>query len=101
VAAGGGCSTTNGADCIGAMLGARGCVSYDATSELPDSGGNPITGTGILMVAVAWQGVSATVAPPTPSKTPSALDCGKNTYPSEAQRRVVTATLRMGSLTAQ
>jgi type IV pilus assembly protein PilV len=101
ITAGGGCTTTSGADCVGAMLGARGCVSYNAASELNDSGGTAIAGTGILTVAVAWQGVAPTVAPPTPAVTPSALDCGKNTYPSEAQRRVVTATLRMGSLTAQ
>lgn len=101
ISAGGTCTAASGADCIGAMLGARGCVSYDATSELHDSTGAAIAGTGVLTVAVAWQGVGTTVAPPTPAKTPSALDCGKNTYPSEAQRRIVTATLRIGSLTAQ
>jgi type IV pilus assembly protein PilV len=95
------CSTASGANCVGAMIGARGCISYDATTEVPDTLNNPTPGTGVLTVSVAWQGVSPTVAPPAPVKTPSALDCGKNTYPSEAQRRVVTATLRMGSLTAQ
>jgi type IV pilus assembly protein PilV len=99
--AGGNCTTSSGADCVGAMLGARGCVSYDGASQLSDSGGNPIAGTGILTVAVAWQGVAPTVAPPAPTVSPSALDCGKTTYPSEAQRRVVTATMRMGSLIAQ
>lgn len=98
--AGGACTTASGANCLGAMIGARGCVSYDAATELSDSTGKIIAGTGVLTLAVAWQGVAPTVAPPTPVKTPSALDCGKNTYPSEAQRRVVTATLRMASLTA-
>lgn len=98
---GGTCTTASGADCVGAMIGARGCVSYDATTELTDSTGAVITGTGILTAAVAWQGVSALVAPAAPTTAGSALDCGKNTYPSEAQRRVVTETLRMGSLTAQ
>jgi type IV pilus assembly protein PilV len=83
------------------MIGARGCVSYDAATELADSSGAVISGTGLFTVAVAWQGVSALVAPPSPTVAGSALDCGKDTYPSEAQRRVVTATLRMGSLTAQ
>jgi type IV pilus assembly protein PilV len=98
---GGACTTASGANCIGAMIGARGCVSYDATTELSDSTGAIIPGTGLLTIAVAWQGVAPLVAPPTAAVAGSALDCGKNTYPSEAQRRVVTTTLRMGSLTAQ
>jgi type IV pilus assembly protein PilV len=98
---GGACSTTSGANCVGAMLGARGCVSYDAATELKDSSGASIPGTGVITVAVAWQGVAPTISPPAPTKSPSALDCGKNLYPSEAQRRVVTATLRIASLIAQ
>jgi type IV pilus assembly protein PilV len=101
VTQGGACTTASGANCVGAMLGARGCVSYDAATALSDSTGTVLAGTGVLTVAVAWQGVSTLVAPLTPTTAGSALDCAKNTYPSEAQRRVVTATLRMGSLTAQ
>ena len=101
VTQGGTCSSASGANCIGAMLGARGCVSYDAATELKDISGATITGTGIFTVAVAWQGVSPLVAPLTPATAGSALDCGKNTYPSENMRRVVTATLRMASLTAK
>ena len=95
VSASGTCTSTNGADCIGAMLGARGCVSYDAATELLDSTGTVIPGTGIITVTVAWQGVAPTIAPP------AAITCAQNAYPTETQRRVVTATLRMGSLTAQ
>jgi type IV pilus assembly protein PilV len=98
---GGTCTAASGANCIGAMLGARGCVSYDAATELTDSSGAAVAGTGILTVAVAWQGVSALVTPLTPTTAGSALDCGKNTYPSESYRRVITATMRMGSLTAK
>jgi len=95
VAPGGTCTTGAGTGCIGAMLGARGCITYDAGSELPDSSGTSIAGTGIHTVTVAWQGVSA-------GATAQTLNlCGKNLYPSEDQRRIVTATLRIGALKAQ
>jgi type IV pilus assembly protein PilV len=95
VTQGGSCTTSSGANCIGAMLGARGCIGYDATTELTDSSGATVAGTGVQTVTVAWQGVAPTVAPP------SSITCGQGSYPSEAQRRVVTATLRMGALTAK
>jgi type IV pilus assembly protein PilV len=95
VATGGTCDASSGATCVGAMLGARGCVTYDATTELPDSSGTPIPGTGIHTVTVAWQGDSR-------GATAQPLNlCGKNSYPSEDQRRIVTATLRIGALKAQ
>jgi type IV pilus assembly protein PilV len=95
VTSGGTCTATDGTNCIGAMLGARGCVSYDVATELKDSTGATISGTGILMVTVAWQGIAPTIQPP------AAITCAQNLYPVETQRRVVTATMRMGSLTAQ
>jgi len=95
VATGGTCDASSGAKCIGAMLDARGCITYDAGSELPDSSGTAIAGTGIHTVTIAWQGVSAGAT------ALSTNLCGKNLYPSEDQRRVVTATLRIGALRAQ
>ncbi len=95
VTSGGSCTSTDGTNCIGAMLGARGCVAYAAATELKDSKGATIPGTGILTVTIAWQGMAPTIQPP------AAIDCAKNLYPAETQRRVVTATMRMGSLTAQ
>jgi type IV pilus assembly protein PilV len=95
VAQGGACTTASGANCVGAMLGARGCISYDAASELKDALGATIAGTGVQTISVAWQGVSPTVAPP------SSLTCGQGSYPTEAQRRVVTATVRVASLTSK
>ena len=92
VATGGTCDTASGAKCIGAMLGARGCVAYDATTELTDSKGNIETGTGIYTISVAWQGTTATTSPL------ASLTCGQNLYPSEALRRVVSATLRIADL---
>ena len=94
VATGGTCDTTSGAKCVGAMLGARGCITYDAGAELADSSGVTIPGTGIHTITVAWQGVA---------KGATALStnlCGKNLYPSEDQRRLVTATLRIAALKA-
>lgn len=76
--------TKSGAN-VGAMVGARGCIFYDAASELagiPDSG--------IFTVAVAWQGTQDTVAP--------SVHCGDGLYGSEAKRRVVTARFRLAKL---
>ena len=95
VAVGGQCSTTSSAKCVGAMLGARGCIAYDATTELTDDFGANLPGTGIYTVTVAWQGVAPTVAPP------ASVTCGQNQYPSEAQRRAITQTLRIGNLNAK
>jgi len=95
VATGGTCDTASGAKCVGAMLGARGCITYDSTTELADSAGVTIVGSGIHTITVAWQGVSkgATAL--------AANACGQGLYPSEDQRRLVTATLRIASLTSQ
>ena len=92
VLSGGGCSTTNSADCAGAMLGARGCVTYDATKELVDSTGATMSGTGIYTVTVAWQGVAATSAPP------ASITCAQGLYPDDTMRRAVTATFRIANL---
>ncbi|MHB8493643.1 MAG: type IV pilus modification protein PilV [Casimicrobiaceae bacterium] len=91
------CTTSAGSGCIGAMLGARGCVAYDNATELTDTTGAAEPGTGIYTVTVAWQGLAPTAAPP------SNLTCGQNLYPAgstanDAYRRVVMATLRIGDL---
>lgn len=64
---------------IGAMLGARACVSYDTTTEE-------------YTVAVAWQGLSNTVVP--------ASNCAKALYGQETLRRVVSTTLKLAKLKA-
>lgn len=77
----------------GAMVGARGCVSYGAGTELTNpSSGATIAGTGIYTVAVAWQGMGSTFANTTTM-------CGKDQYGDETLRRVVTLTFRIASLT--
>lgn len=85
---------------VGAIVGARGCVSYNSApyssatnpgGELLDSNGLPLAGSGVYTVEVAWQGMNETYAP-------VALNCGKNLYGTEAQRRDISLTLRLGSI---
>ncbi|MBC7620314.1 MAG: type IV pilus modification protein PilV [Candidatus Saccharibacteria bacterium] len=64
---------------LGAMVGARGCVSFD-------------TSAGNYLVSVAWQGIAATVAPA------DRFTCGKGQYGNEALRRVVTLTMKISNL---
>ena len=77
-----GTAETLGGSNLGAMVGARGCVSYDATTELVDPAtGATTAGTGLYTVAVAWQGLNDTITPTT--------NCANGLYGSELKRRVV------------
>jgi type IV pilus assembly protein PilV len=82
-----GATETKGGSAVGAMVGARGCVSYDAASELTDSSGAFISGTGLYTVAVAWQGTTDTIAP--------TVNCANGLYGSNARRRVVSTQFRL------
>jgi len=74
-----GSAETQGASKVGAMIGARGCITQiDAANN-------------IYMVTVVWQGLNPTVAP--------TVACGKNQYGSDDLRRAVNVTLRIGTLT--
>lgn len=73
-----GAAEVQGGSNVGAVIGARGCIA-DKTG-------------GIYTVSVAWQGMSATSAPP------AALTCGKNQYGDETLRRVVSMNVRVVSL---
>jgi type IV pilus assembly protein PilV len=90
---------------VGAMVGARGCISYALGTELLDRNGTPIPYTGIYTIAVAWQGLSDTVAPLAPvaqaptSTPPAAQNCGINSYTRETLRRIVTLNMRVASVT--
>ena len=64
---------------VGAMVGARGCVSFDIT-------------TGIYLVSVAWQGLVLTKAPNATST------CGKGLYGDEALRRGVSMNVPIANL---
>ena len=61
---------------VGAMIGARGCITGDANE---------------FLISVAWQGLSPTVAPTSSS-------CGEGLYGDDALRRVVTRNLRFAVL---
>jgi type IV pilus assembly protein PilV len=86
----GAAESKGGAD-VGAMIGARGCISYDATTELVDpSTGAVIAGTGLYTVVVAWQGLTDSVAP--------TVNCANGLYGTEEKRRVVSMSWRMAQL---
>ncbi len=89
-----GSSETKSGASVGAMLGARGCVSYDSGSEFIDAtSGLNIGGTGMYTVAVSWQGMADTFAPTS--------TCAKGLYGSEAKRRTVWVTMRLATLAAR
>ena len=61
----------------GAMIDARGCISFDAVTDL-------------YTVAVAWQGMMPTMAPANP--------CASGLYGPDTNRRVVTTMFRIANL---
>jgi type IV pilus assembly protein PilV len=80
---------------VGAMIGARGCVSYDVGTEyINATTGANVAGTGEYTVAVSWQGMADTFAP--------TKACGAGLYgtaaASDTKRRTVWATMRIGTL---
>ncbi len=80
-----GAAEVAGGASVGAMIGARSCISYDATTEL---GG--VSGTGLYTIAISWQGMSAFSTP--------TVSCGNNLYGDEAKRRTISTTMRLASL---
>ena len=65
---------------LGAMVGARGCVTQDDAVNR------------VYTVSIAWQGLTATKAPD------ATLNCAQGLYGDEALRRVVSITLRIADL---
>ncbi len=80
-----GAAETSGGASVGSMLGARACISYDATTEV---GG--IAGSGLRTVAVSWQALIALNVP--------AVNCGNNQYGDETKRRTVSTAFRIADL---
>lgn len=75
-----GTAETKGGSSVGAMIGARGCVSYDSTTKQ-------------YTITVVWQGKTATA-------TPSAgLTCGSGLYGDEKLRRAVSMIVTIANLT--
>lgn len=70
---------TGGGTNLGAMIGARGCITKIVALDRT------------YRITVAWQGMNETVAP-----TNNA--CGQNDYGPEERRRVIALTVRMADL---
>lgn len=83
-----GAAESSGGASLGAMLGARGCV----TQVQAPNATTGICTPGIYEVVVAWQGMVETVAPN------ASITCGKDLYSSEAARRVVTLRVTSGTV---
>jgi type IV pilus assembly protein PilV len=80
-----GASETKGANNVGAMIGARGCI------ERLQAADTPTCTPAIYRVTVAWQGLQPTVA--------SSLTCGVNSYgANDAMRRVIPVEVVMPQL---
>lgn len=77
-----GAAEVQGTDNVGAMIGARGCITQVVA---------PATGVpSQYLVAVAWQGLNSTAA--------SSITCGQNQYGSESLRRVVAVPVNIADL---
>ena len=74
-----GTAETMGGSNLGAMVGARGCVSFDIPR-------------GVYLVSVAWQGIATTAVPGI------SFTCGKGLYGDEALRRVVSMNVQIANL---
>lgn len=77
--------TTSSGTKVGAMVDARGCVTEIQAA-------NPATGIctpGIYRVDVVWQGMNATTAP--------SVECGKDSYGNDAQRRAISRLVTVGT----
>lgn len=73
----------SGAGNVGAMIGARGCI----TQTVAPASGSPSQ----YLVAVAWQGLNSTAIP--------AITCGQNQYgANDALRRVVALPVTIADL---
>lgn len=71
---------------VGAMIGARGCITQLQAAD-PTPG---VCKPGIVQVAVVWQGLHATQAP--------ALGCGQNQFGDENYRRLIAAQVLIPQL---
>lgn len=76
-----GVSEKRGTNKVGAMIDARGCITFTPDTTTTDNS------DGTYTVTVTWQGLNTTFAPP------SGTDCAKNTYGSETLRRAVSMTV--------
>ena len=78
----GAAETSGGGASVGAMIGARGCVTNlsDPTKPYKE-----------YSVAVVWQGLNPTIAP-------GATSCGQGSYGNDATRRAIVTKVVVGCL---
>ena len=69
---------------IGAMTGARGCVSQVQARDTSTG----VCRQAIYLVSVAWQGMHPTMAP--------ALACGRDAYGADTNRRAISVRVAVG-----
>lgn len=69
---------------IGAMVGARGCV----TEVQAANSAAGICAPGIYRVDIVWQGLNATTAP--------AVDCGRDEFGDDTKRRAISRAVTIG-----
>ncbi|WP_342116139.1 type IV pilus modification PilV family protein [Pseudoduganella sp. OTU4001] len=85
----GAAETDTGNTKVGAMIGARGCITQIQAA-------NPAAGVctpGVYQVAVTWQGLHTTQAP--------SLTCGQNKFGDEKYRRLIAAQVMIPLLDCQ
>jgi type IV pilus assembly protein PilV len=79
-----GAAEAQGGSNLGAMTGARGCITQvQAKNEAKG-----VCTQAIYQLSVAWQGLHATIAP--------ALACGKDQYGADNMRRAISVRLAVG-----
>lgn len=72
--------TSGGGQNVGAMNGARGCIT-NTVATMPRE----------FVIAVAWQGI-------TPTAAPASTTCGQGSYGNDATRRAMVARVVIGCL---
>lgn len=77
-------TTSSGANKLGAMVDARGCIEE---LRAPDASAGVCT-PGMYRVTIAWQGMTATTAPH--------QTCGTGLYGSDSHRRALSADIVIG-----
>ena len=83
---GGACTIATSINCVGGLIGARGCITATATANQ-------------YLVEVVWQGLDQTANPPT------SVACGRGSYGDETvaatagRRRAVTTVINIATLT--
>jgi type IV pilus assembly protein PilV len=79
-----GAGEVSGSSNVGAMVGARGCITQVQAQNLSPGVCTPA----IYRIDVVWQGQQPTVAP--------TLTCGQGSYGNEALRRLVSTQITVG-----